>query len=318
VFVERAETVGANRFEVGLSYLYANLNEIDGGGFGTFGANRTTFCKTSLAPGQQCPTDMVAAADTAFTMEKFDLRYSIFNLTGTYGITDRWDFNVFLPLINTRLSARERVNIRAFDNSGTLATGQQTFSVSDSHFGVGDLLVRSKYRFLDEPFGMAAEMIIRVPTGSVENFQGVGDVVLTPVLVMSDTYGPWDFHMNLGMAFDVGNNVGTRARYDLGASYQVIEQLAVLFDMVGSSGLDDVPISASGVGTPPRGVDATFNSAGRVTSAVVPRSDFIRLIPGLKVAIADNVFAFAEAIIPVTNDGLQANVLPTGGIEFSF
>jgi hypothetical protein len=316
VFVERAETVGANRFEVGLSYLYANLNQIDGGGFGTFGQNAALVCRNGAT---SCPTDQQIAVTSAFTMQKFSLKYSIWNLSGTYGITDRWDVNIFLPLIDTRVSAREQVNVRAIDSSGVLASGQNTFSVSDSHFGVGDLLLRSKYRFLDEPLGMAAEMIVRVPTGSVDNFQGVGDVVLTPLLVMSNTYGPWDFHMNLGMAFDAGNNIGTRARYDLGASYQVIEQLALLFDMVGSSGLDDVPISATGVGTPPRGVDATFNARGTaVTSAVVPRSDFVRLVPGIKFAIAGNVVAFAEAIIPVTNDGLQANVLPTAGVQFVF
>jgi hypothetical protein len=321
VFVERADTVGANRFEVGLSFLYANLDQIDGGGFGTYGKNLALTCTSSTRP---CPTDALFGVQGAFTMTKFDLRYYVWNLSATYGITDRWDVNIFLPLIDTRLSAREQVSVTGFQfdsngNATPVASGQQTLSVFGSHFGVGDLLLRSKYRFLDEPFGMAAEMIVRVPTGSVDNFQGVGDVVLTPLLVMSDTYGPWDFHMNLGMAFDVGNNIGTRARYDLGVSYQVIEQLALLFDMVGSSGLDNVPISATGVGTPPRGVDATFNASGTaVTSAVVPRSDFVRIVPGIKFLIAGNVVGFAEAIIPVTNDGLQANVLPTAGVQFVF
>src|SRR5262249_36762988 len=132
VFVERAGTLGANHFSVGLSYLYANLDQIDGGGFGTYGLNRT------FVPG--------FATVSAFEMQKFNLKYSIWNLSGTYGITDRWDLNVFLPLIDTRLSAREHLTLRTrtcdetcLETAGQsglgplVATGEATLSVSGSH-----------------------------------------------------------------------------------------------------------------------------------------------------------------------------------------
>jgi outer membrane putative beta-barrel porin/alpha-amylase len=324
VFVERAETVGANRFEVGLSYLYANLDEIDGGGFGTFGGTSTLFCEQPLGPNGQCPSNAIGAVNNTLTMEKFNLRYSVFNLSGTYGITDRWDVNIFLPLIYTKLSARERVNARAFDVSSGVALGssnQTVLSVSGSHFGVGDLLLRTKYRFLDEPLGMAAELVLRLPTGSQENFQGLGDVVLTPSLVMSRGFGPLDVHANLGMAFNTDDLERTQARYDIGVSYQVIDQLALLLDLVGSSGLDDDQFTVNGVGTAPRGVKIVRGAAFPFTGqslVAIPRGDNVNIVPGLKFSIADRVVAFAEAIVPVTDDGLRASVLPTAGIEVGF
>ncbi len=67
--------------------------------------------------------------------------------------------------------------------------------MGDNHLGVGDLLLRSKYR-LDTiaGFGTAAGLNFSFPTGSQDNFQGFGDFTLEPYFVTARDFGPVNVH----------------------------------------------------------------------------------------------------------------------------
>jgi hypothetical protein len=49
----------------------------------------------------------------------------------------------------------------------------------------------------------------------------------------------------------------------------------------------------------------------------VPRSDDVFAAPSLKFELHGSVVAFVGAVIPVTSSGLQADIVPAGGIEFT-
>jgi outer membrane putative beta-barrel porin/alpha-amylase len=75
----------------------------------------------------------------------------------------------------------------------------QTRSVDDDATGVGDLLLRTKYHFLSlNGFNLASGLSLRLPTGDEDDFQGLGDVVVTPYLTVSQEYGRFDFHLQVG------------------------------------------------------------------------------------------------------------------------
>ena len=96
--------------------------------------------------------------DTAdIVFDKFDLESHVLSLYATYGITDRWDVNVLLPIIFTSLdvSAHAVLNNFAINPGDGLpvhllpdGTNVQTRTVDDDATGVGDLLLRTKYHFL--------------------------------------------------------------------------------------------------------------------------------------------------------------------------
>jgi len=46
--------------------------------------------------------------------------------------------------------------------------------------------------------------------------------------------------------------------------------------------------------------------------------DVVDLAVGVKVQVYGNVICFLSAIVPLTNDGPHAEVIPTGGIQYGF
>jgi hypothetical protein len=326
VFSERAETVGRGRFEIGLSYLFANLDEVDGDDLGL-------YTGTSVLPAETIP-GVTAFLDSEIDFREFSIEHQWFNASFTYGITDRWDVNVLLPVVQTDLTmrGRQRYVVRVLDpDTGALPaiarTGERTIRAEGDRFGVGDLLARTKYRFFEGPVNLAAVVSLRFPTGDEEDFQGLGDTTITPSMVAAAALGAGvSVYGNFGFEVNADDAERNRARYAVGASYQVIEQLALLLDIVGSSAFvdDEFEVAApprSGLvrnpdGSEPNGLD--FPQGADIDTFAIPRSDIVDLAVGAKLSVAPGATAFIGAIVPITDDGLRADVIPTGGIEVTF
>ena len=100
IYVERAHTIGKGRFDVGFAYSYIDFKEING--------EKLNSLKLVLGHGES----PVFGAETATVrFEKFDIESHVASIFGTYGITDRWDVNAVLPLVNTRIDVRARVKL---------------------------------------------------------------------------------------------------------------------------------------------------------------------------------------------------------------
>jgi hypothetical protein len=105
-------------------------------------------------------------------------------------------------------------------------------------------------------------------------------------------------------------------------------RLAFLLDLLGSSSFVDdrfrIPAPAGqvfhrGPDTQLFGNDDLVRSV-RCTEVVafVPRSDVLDVAVGMKVNLFRALVAFASAVVPLTNDGLRAEVIPAAGVEASF
>ena len=92
---------------------------------------------------------------------------------------DRTALNLLLPLVWTSLGPHGATAAIVSTSEGEMhAVGEAGFD--GSAFGVGDILLRTKYRFWDgAPARVAAGFSLRVPSGSEGDFQGLGDVLLT-------------------------------------------------------------------------------------------------------------------------------------------
>jgi hypothetical protein len=97
------------------------------------------------------------------------------------------------------------------------------------------------------------------------------------------------------------------------------ERLAFLVDILGTSKFRDdvftVPTQGKLV---PAILPSEFIRAVQAEEivAVVPRADLVNLSVGFKVKVFGTCVAFADVILPITNDGLRANVIPAGGVEY--
>ena len=329
VFTERTETVGSGRFEFGASFLFASLQQIDGGGFGT------SSSAIGVAPGSlgdQAPDADVLIQDV--TIDSFRIEDYVLNLYGTYGITDRWDVNLLVPLVYSRMRVRAHRDffggVLAADGSiedEQRITGSNRSADGDA-LGIGDILIRTKYRLVDPaPVGVATALTIRTPSGEEDDFQGLGDVTLTPLLVLSYPFGAYSLHGTLGFEFNVDDIERTRGRYTVGGSAQLFEKLgfigrtAFLADFLGSSalGADEFESPPNTVGDPGAGVSAVGVGSANNTLLEVNRTDLLDLAAGIKTALPGNGVLYVGAIIPLNDDGIRVEeAIPTGGIEFGF
>jgi len=326
VFLERVNTLGQNHVSFGMSYLYGNVNQFDGDDL----AQGQPIGGSAIPPGGDRP------ASAGIFLDDFDLGTNKINFAASYGITDNWDVGFLVPLVVTHLQAEGRQFGALGAQPPTVctppncqATGLAPLDASST--GVGDLLLRTKYRFgYLWDWGIAGGFVLRFPTGSAENFHGLGDWTVQPQLIISRAFGVQDVHANLGMEFNADNSTRTRARYGIGATLSLPEYrwIALLLDFVGTSGLDDEHFTTNfrfARGAQATGIFAPFLTSATRTGpnsfavlSTIPRADQFNAAVGLKFEIWQNALGYMNAIVPLTRQGLYASVISAVGIEYSF
>jgi len=314
VFVERAETVGQKgRFDLGVSYLYANLTEFDGKAFGP---------QIVTAGKREDPATGLQVA-SAFAGTRFSVASHVTSFSATYGLSERWDVNLLVPLVATSLTlAGNSATILAVGGREVSARGAERFE--GSAFGVGDVLLRTKYRFRDDPSAkLAGALTLRLPSGNEGDFHGLGDVTVYPAAVVSRPIRTHDVHGSLGVELNADDLQRTRARYAIGTTLQPVAKLAVLLDVIGSSSFVDdrfvIRAPAGQLFPEFSGLqDLVASRSAQRLVAFVPRSDVVDFAFGIRVNPLKTAVAFATAIVPITKDGLRAEAIGSAGVEVSF
>jgi hypothetical protein len=206
--------------------------------------------------------------------------------------------------------------------------------------GVGDILLRTKYRFsADVPVNLAGLFTLRLPTGKRTDFRGLGITTLQPALVLSRVHWGHDFHANVGVEVNTSHPDRSLGRYGLGATFRILPYLAGLVDVIGSSGLTDSSTTVTtgnvkSLAVPSvsqlnglLGGSATIEDISFTRTAterraniaiLIPRTDLLDLAVGMKVSIVEGLVGFAQVVIPLNPDGVRANMVPVGGVEYGF
>jgi hypothetical protein len=306
-FLERAETVGKGRFDLSASYLYARFTRFDGDSLSARLSSRFVAVSGNLVVPQRVET------------RDFSLTSNVTYFSATYGVTGDFDVNLLLPLYYTIMDGERRFSV--------LSQPGRFESLDANAFGPGDLLLRAKYRFLDRnTWGLAAGLALHLPTGNEDNFQGIGDTVVTPSIVASWQSARWDLHGSFGVDINAGDLERSGVRYGVGASFAALDRLTLLADVVGTSGFasDDVTffvpdprlVTIRGEFDPPVQARAVGNGTQFLTT--LPPENVVDLAVGFKVILVRDLVWFTGVIVPLTNDGARATVIPTGAIQYEF
>jgi len=309
VFVERAQTLGRGKFDLGVSYLFIDFEEWMGNDL-----DRLTFPLSQDSPSSPFGNDTATVR-----FNKFQLRSHVVSFFATHGITDRWDVNLLLPLIVTSWDARARVQL---DSTEEVNFSDNTFSGHDTKTGVGDLLLRTKYHlFHYETFNVALGSSLRIPTGNENNFQGTGDTITEPFVALSQESGRFHIHVSTGMSFNFDDSDRSRVHYAGGVTVRLVEQLAFLLDVIGSSNLTTdqistkVPQFSNGTSLPSPALPPTPSGFTRV--ALPLRTDIVDLGGGVKGNVGA-LTGFITFFVPLNTDGLRADWSPAAGLEVNF
>lgn len=304
-FLERADTVGQGHFDVGASYLHADFTERDGHSLDGLSEPVLFSGIGTLSPAQ-------------LTFDKFDLETSAVYLSSSYGITNRIDVNLLIPFFHTSLRARQTL--------APVGSQPATVSVNESATGIGDIQLRGKYRFWEDGGLKAATgLALRLPSGDEEDFQSVGGVTLTPSVVLSYATHGHDFHTSFGVEVDPEDLDRSRGNYGAGVSLRLLDWLTGNIDIIGSSQFSDdessetIPFSSSQIQVGQFG-NFRIEPAGSNTKIIttIDRTDVVDLAVGLKVNVYKTAVLFGSAIVPLTQDGVRADVIPVAGVEVSF
>jgi len=291
IFAERAITLGRGKINFGFSYTYINYSSIQG-------EDLDNIESTVLLDEEQ--------KDTNLLKMDFDvnIKTNLFSFYGTYGITDNWDFSILIPIMQVQLDVDSTATIlnrttEKSEEGNTLGYSLDSGdtirdSVSGASTGIGDILLRSKYSLFKSTWiDFSPAIDIKLQTGDDDNLLGTGRTSIKPFFIISKNIGRLTPHTNIGYEFNSGSEGWDRIVYIAGTDYgfgKGNNHFSVALDIVGSHKMEK---SETG-------------------------NDIIDYSTGFKWSPRMGMLVFANVQIPVNEDGLRADWVPTVGYELNF
>jgi len=330
ILADRAETIGRGRLAFGFTQQFFSFDHLDGVGLTNVPA---VFRHDSFEAGGG-RTDVVSTNNT--------IQASVSQFTGalTYGVTDRVDVSLAVPVVRTRLSLLSNATIHRIGTGSNLqihyfrndlAIGgygsSHQFFVEGSAAGLGDLLVRTKATLMREGTrAMAAGLDLRLPTGDEQNLLGAGAAGVRPFAAFSTTIGRFGPHANLAyqwngrslLAGDVRNHIEAdlpdQFQYALGSDLNVNNRFSIVVDLLGqrlmnSPRLSTYTLQATGVAGRVDLPDIRFatDSFWTANGAV-----------GFKANVATRVLVSFNLRFTLGDSGLTDRIAPLLGVEWAF
>jgi hypothetical protein len=364
-FAERALTIGRGRFNAGATFQRTSYDTFEGrrldDGSIKFYLRHQDCCSvtaTDQAPGFALTTQPNGTRlNPPFEGDLIEATLSLEATTNTtalfanYGATDRWDIGVVVPFVDVNLEATVQARVlrtvtavapavHAFDPANPDA--ERVVRRSGQAFGIGDVVLRSKYHFLRVAGGgLAAAVDVRLPTGDEEQLLGAGGVQAKLLLIASAEHGRFGQHVNVGYTAAEGTSPGSVAgltsaplpdeiNYSGGVEFVASPRLTLIADVVGrtlqGAGRLDViskpfeynmPVATgSGCGGIPIGTCTTIS-----LDEFNPRQGNLTLLlgtAGLKFNPGGNWLISGNVLFPLTDAGLRSRRTIAVGVDYAF
>jgi hypothetical protein len=305
LFLERAAPLGRGRWNFDVSYQWVKVDTLDG---------RDTSELRDAGP------PIIDPHGRLFTVPRFALGLETHEVTlgATYGVTDDLDVNLTLPLLDSSLAVHALAR-RVADG------GLQPGDAHGTAFGPGDLLARAKQRLVRGPWGdVAAGVVVRMPTGSADDFQGTGTWEIAPMLYATTP------------ALEVGGPVRLRGYANGGVDLdgEDVDRSEGRFGAGLDAGLGDhVTLAVAFLGREPFAALARpgFFDLFRLNPQTdrLSRRPFLGLdrgrpsyydlaVGGRVVLWRETLIGFANVLLPLNGDGFRSDVIPMVGVEAAF
>ncbi len=340
---ERGSTVGRHRLHLGFMFQRFDFDELDGISLDHVPAvYQHGGAPAPAAPGQPAP----AAAegfrnDVIATDNRVDLKVNQFTAIATYGLTDRIDVSMALPILQVRLGVLS--NARVIKDPASDAACQTLFNTSPCHLfangttsntyfssgtasGIGDLLFRVKGQiYKGERAAVALGGDVHLPTGDAKNLLGSGAAGFRPFVAMSYRARVTP-HLDFGYEWNGSSILGgqitstgqlTSARlpnqlfYVAGVDVGITRKLSGAADFMGQRVIGATRIFAQPF-TTHSGITLPNISEGHQSYEMDNAS------VGLKFSPKPRLLLIANVLFRVDNAGLRAKAIPLVGVGYTF
>jgi hypothetical protein len=330
ILTERGETIGRGRLAFGFNYQFLSFDHLDGAALASVPAV-FTHDNAQLGGGR---------ADVVSTTNTIETTVSQFSGALTYGLTDRIDVSLAVPVVRTRLSLLSNATIQRIGTGANLAvhyfkdevaiggygSTRQFFSEATAG-GIGDLVLRAKGTLLREgPRTLAAGLDVRMPTGDEQNLLGSGAAGLRPFAAFSTSIGALAPHANLAYQWNGASVLAGDVRsgqeetlpdqflYAIGTDASVNNRLSVVVDLIGQRVINSPRLrmrqsTFTGVAGSVTLDDISFETASYWTSAAAI---------GFKANAASRVLINFNLRFQIGQNGLADRIAPLLGVEWSF
>jgi hypothetical protein len=330
IFAERGQTIGRGRTVVGIGSTSSHLSSLRGTDLQNielfFTHENVDFPGCDAANGGRCALMGIPNLENDVMQFKLalDLDVRITSFYATYGVTDKLDVGIVLPIVSTTLHGRSDANIFPFGGTtaahffaGTPASPVLNASrdVDGSAWGVGDVAIRTKLNVHQSPrTNIALLADARFATGNEDNLLGSGQFSARGLAILSATAGALSAHLNSGYSYRGGGQRNDFVLATVGFDDLIAEHVTLAADLV-----NEFQVGRSKLRLPPPVVyDVPFKRTVNPTSIPDIADDVVNGSFGFKFTTDNGFTILTNALIPLNRGGLRANVTYTAGVEFVF
>ncbi|HSG80850.1 MAG TPA: hypothetical protein VLC48_01265 [Gemmatimonadota bacterium] len=337
IYAERAPTLGRGRLLVGVLFSHMTYQQLRGVPIEDLVFN---FRHVDI-PGTPGFGDPVQENNILQVRMQLALRTTAASFFVTYGFANTFDMGVAIPLVYTSLSGVSEAQIGTFGENSVYSFGgpAEDPRLVDSSFqeasavGIGDLGVRLKLNLRQgQRYGYALQGDLRLPTGSEENFHGLGSVAARVLGVVSAEFGWITPHANVGYLY--------RGHADSLQNHTVVGILG--FDQIVTDGvtlaldlLSEFALDESAVRVPPD-IEYTEPFTRTVVASTLPdrRDNRIDATIGFKWSVpckegwntfcaqgaeaGTGVTLITSLVVPLNNGGLRPGIIWSLGAQYKF
>ena len=301
MFGDRAITAGEGRAGIGVNFIHATYDALDGIAIDD-GSLRTVVFHGGSAPPAGAAT-LTITSDTVVMFANLSL--------------NRWfDASLAAPWVTLRL-----------DGTHTIA-GQEAIGSATAQ-GLGDVALRGKIRLYQQgQGGVALGVDLRLPTGDPEAMLGAGVTRTLVSGIWSGTVGPVAPHASFGYEFwsdpfrafdplqqapvDAGKN-GTLLQ--AGVEWAATNRLTVNGEFMQRTIHNGARLAYKDVRLPGNPFGLTTASVASIDPRGLDRAS---VAGGLKWNIAGTALFTATVLVPMTDAGLVDHLTPVLGLDWGF
>ncbi len=330
IFGERAQTLGRGRIlasltRTGISFKTLRGVDLDNLSF-TFTHANSDFEGCDSIAGGDCSLLGVPLLEneTIDLSLALDVRLTVTSFLLSYGLTDRIDLGVVLPIVSTSLQGTSNAQIVPFGPppavhffGGTPTNPVLTASrfVEGSATGVGDVAARVKVNLSrGAPVSVAVLADTRFPTGSSTDLLGSGSFAVRGLAIVSARFGDFSPHANLGYLYRGGDFENDAVLATAGFDHLLAPWATLAADLVTELQVGDSPLQVPG----PVVIQSPYRRVIMPTTIPDRRDDQVNASLGVKLAAARGLTAIANGGWPLNRGGLRPDLIWTFGLEYNF
>lgn len=317
-FAERAVTQGQGRFSFGMNYLHSRYDSLDGKNLEN-GEIKFNLLHQPLTPPSFVEGDVIQAE------LNLNLKSDTTALFFTYGVTNRFDLGLTVPIVRVAMDLTYSATILDFatrtvsPTTHVFATGSKTqaFNTQGSASGIGDVVLRGKYALTG---GLAVGVDLRLPTGDETEMLGAGAAQARFLLIASSRAARMvSPHVNIGYTV-AGGETNDQFNYVGGIEIAPSPKVTVVADLLGRAVRDtlrtiDRSTSHSFRQGPTASLETTTLESIGFESGTL---NSVLGTAGVKVNPWRNLLISAHLLFPLNDAGLRSRLTPVIGFDYAF